>query len=195
MSQAKVHGVFPNHSSAQEALDSLVKADFAPGKLAVIGEDSDEFRRATAVLQSRKVDKLILWMGIGGAALGGLSGLFGMPHLPAASVSILTAVPLWAAFTGAAIGMSAGITIGGMLRIDGIPGHESEIQLGKVHDGDMAITVVTNNLIEQEEVHAIFAEQGARLITIELDLQPAQKPQLVAAVKPSATPVALNKTA
>lgn len=186
MSHAIVHGVFPNNTMAGAALEALNNAGFTPGQISVIGQDSDSFRQATATLVSTKGDKFILWAGATGAILGGLAGLFGMPHLPRADELILTMVPIWAAFTGTAIGISAGFTIGGILRIDDIPRFESEVRLGTVHDGELAVSVEVSDLAELQLVQSTLIEHSATNLSIDPEpdfmatLQPVPELTLVA---------------
>lgn len=167
MSQATVHGVFPNNTMAGAALEALNNAGFAPGQISVIGHDSDSFRQATATLVSIKGDRFILWAGVVGAILGSLAGLYGMPHLPRADELTLTMVPIWAAFTGTAIGISAGFTIGGILRIDDGPRFESEVRLGTVHDGELAVSVEVSDLTELQLVQSTLIEHSATNVSID----------------------------
>jgi hypothetical protein len=167
MSHALIHGIFPNHTSATSALEALNDAGFRPDKISIIGEDSDGFRQATATLHSTKGDKFVLWAGVAGAVLGGFAGLLGMPELPRADVSTLTMVPIWAAFTGTAIGLSAGFTIGGLLRIDDIPRSEAEVRLGNVHDGEMAVSVTVADLEELRQVESLFIKDGATHVSVD----------------------------
>ncbi len=188
MSQNKVHGVFPNHTVAEHAINGLNDAGFKPEAISIIGKDSDGFRQATATLQSTKCDRLVTWCGIVGSLIGAAAGLVGCPLIQMHGGTTLLMVPFWAVFCGTAMGLAFGINLGFLFRIDNIPDSEALVRLGEVSDGDIAVTVFSKNAGEQEQIQEIFAKNGAANISIDLvtvyGAEPRQELQLVEQPKP-----------
>lgn len=169
MSKSLVHAVFHNNSDAAGAIDALTSGGFAPGQISVIGQDSDSFRQATASLQSTKVDKLMIVLGIIGAAAGTIIGATGVHYLPGFDATYITMVTLTAAFSGLAVGMVTGLATGAIVRIDRIPPSDAEVRLGQVRDGDMSVSITVNNTSELERAQKIVSENNAKHVSIDYD--------------------------
>lgn len=161
-----VHAVFENHLSAAIAVEKIKSAGFASSRFSIIGEDSDNFRTATAALQSTRCDQIIFWAGIIGAGLGCISGLLGLPHFPERNLYYLMFVPLGAALSGTAVGMIMGMLIGGVLRLDDIPNYEANVKLGTISDAAMSISVSFSNEQERHQLINLFAAQNATYVAI-----------------------------
>lgn len=159
-----VHAVFENHLCAASAIERVKAAGFAPSRFSVIGKDSDNFRIATAALQSARCDQMIFWAGIIGAGLGCLSGFLGLPHFPERNLYYLMFVPLGAALSGTAVGMIMGMLIGGVLRLDDIPNYEANVQLGEISEGALSLSVSFEAESERCEIVQILAAQNASYV-------------------------------
>ncbi|MDZ4833955.1 MAG: hypothetical protein SGJ27_09285 [Candidatus Melainabacteria bacterium] len=169
MSHSAVHAVFLNHTDAANAINALTNGGFAPGQLSVIGEDSDSFRMATANLQSTKVDRLMIGLGIAGALIGTTIAAFGVQHLPGFDATYISPITLTAAFSGLAMGMVTGLATGAIVQLDRIPPSESEVRLGKVQNGDMTVSVTTTSATELERAQRLMIENGAKHVSIDYD--------------------------
>lgn len=166
MYKSAVHAVFANYHEGGSAIQSLIDAEVAPGKISVIGEDSDAFRQATASLQSHKINTRIVWMGLIGAVLGSLAGFMGMPALTYVVSPVMSAMS--AVIVGLVLGCYTGIAIGGMMLLDTIPPSEAHFNLAKLNQGVMAVSVVANGEDEMELVKRLISEQACNL-SIDLD--------------------------
>lgn len=167
MSKSLVHAVFHNHTDATGAINALTDGGFTPGQISVIGQDCDSFRLATASLQSTKVDKLMIVLGIIGAAVGTTIGAFGVHYLPGFDATYISIVTLTAAFSGLAMGMVTGLATGAIVQLDRIPPYEAEVRLGQVRDGDMSVSVTINTDVELERAQKIMSENSAKHVSID----------------------------
>lgn len=181
MSQSIVHSVFQNTNDAAGAIEALTSSGFSPRRFCVIGTDSDSFRMATATLQSTKPDKLVLILGITGAILGTAVGAWGVQYMPGFDGTYVSIVTLTAAFSGFAVGLISGLTMGAILRLDGVPQFEAEVRLGNVHDGDIVVSLVTNDSTDRDNALTLLREHGAKHLSIDTteSIVPASKPAQV----------------
>lgn len=163
-----INAIFAKHSDATAAIESLGGAKFSARQFSVIGSDSDAFREATATLQSGKVDRLLLAMGLIGAIVGCAAGFLGMPNIPSRETMFLVMVPLSACMVGTALGLLTGMLMGAVLKLDNLAPSEAEVRLGTVHQGDMAVSVRANSAREAELIQRIFVEHGATCLTVDL---------------------------
>jgi len=181
MSHSIVHAVFLNNADAGGAITALTNSGFTPSQFYVIGKDSDSFRMATATLESDALDSFMIGFGILGALIGTAIGAVGVYHMPGFDATYITPVQLTASFAGLALGLVVGLMMGAIVRIDRMPPSAAEIRIGAVNDGDIAVSVTTNNSKEMEQVQLILAEHAATHLSIDLvqDVIPATRPELV----------------
>ena len=118
-----VVGVFDDPSDAEQALNGLREAGFAPGDVGVVARPSDaEAEAPPAVEPAPRVDET---SGIlAGGLLGGVAGwLVGLTTLAVPGVGpLLAAGPLAAAVSGSGLGAAAGGLIGHFVA----QGHEDD---------------------------------------------------------------------
>ena len=96
-------------------------------------------------------------MGVG-AILGWLAGM-GSLAIPGVG-PFIAAGPIMAALSGAAVGGVAGGIVGGLVGL-GIPEYEAKRYEGKVRNGNILISVHTDNSDQRERAKKIFANAGA----------------------------------
>lgn len=166
MNQAKIHAVFSDTDSARIVLEELSTAGVAPDRVAVIGEDSDSFRHATASLYSKKIDRLIFLMGAAGGITGAAAGFLGMPDIPGDFHTYLCAA-VAATGSGMALGAYAGTWMAGILNLDNFPASASKIRLGQPGNGKIAVTVATANVLEAERVKRLLRQYPPNKICFE----------------------------
>lgn len=170
-----IHAVFENHLCAASAIERVKAAGFASSRFAVVGKDSDNFRIATAALQSTRCDQMIFWAGIIGAGLGCLSGFLGLPHFPERNLYYLMFVPLGAALSGTAVGMIMGMLIGGVLRLDDIPNYEANVRLGEISEGALSMAVAFNSDEERCELVQILASHNPTYVAATNEQMPVNE--------------------
>lgn len=180
MSQSTVHAVFFNNNDAAGAIEALATAGFAPSKFSIIGQDSDDFRMATATLESKKANRLMIVLGIVGAAFGTIIGATGVHFMPGFDAYYISPITLTAAFSGLAMGMVTGLATGAIVQLDNIPVSEAEVRLGAVRDGDMTVSLVTEDEAELERAQTLLKEHGAKHISLDFSAEvlPAARPAL-----------------
>lgn len=167
MNQSSViHAVFADTDNAKNVLEELSVAGVQPGRISVIGEDSDAFRHATTSLYSKKVDRLLYVMGTIGGLAGAAAGFLGMPDIPGDSHSYLIAATT-ATGTGLALGAYAGTWMAGILNLDNFPGSDSKFRFGKPQAGKVAVSISTANILETEHVRRLLREYPPNKICIE----------------------------
>jgi hypothetical protein len=170
MPYAVINAVFANLNESGAALQSLLQAGFKPSDVSVIGTDSDEFREATACLNSQKVDKFLYVLGLTGAAIGCVAGFLAMPHIPAREISYLVIVPVSATFAGFVFGGYSAYLMGGILGLDRLPRSEATITLGKVNDGAMAVSVKASDSTEQKKILDVLSRSNP--LQMNIDFRP-----------------------
>jgi len=143
MPQSTIRAIFCNYTDAAGALETLISQGFSPKDVSVIGQDSDAFRHATSVLQSKHVDRLIIVLGSSGFIVGAFAGFAGLPSLTNTFTPMSPAFMsvIMGSFSGALLGLITGSYIGGILHLDNRPATRSSIRMGKVTGGVMAVIV------------------------------------------------------
>ena len=93
-----------------------------------------------------------------GAILGWVAGLgsFAIPGVG----PLIAAGPIMAALSGAAIGGAAGGLIGGLVGV-GIPEYEARLYEGKIRNGNVLVSVHTENVEQVARARQIFERQNA----------------------------------
>ncbi len=93
-----------------------------------------------------------------GAILGWLAGIgsFAIPGVG----PIIAAGPIMAALSGAALGGAAGGLIGGLVGV-GIPEYEARMYEGKIRNGNVLVSVHTENFEQVKLAKKIFEKQDA----------------------------------
>jgi hypothetical protein len=174
MSHSVVHAVFFNNNDAAGAIGALTSAGFSPSQLSVIGKDSDDFRVATATLESTKANRLMIVLGIAGAFVGSIIGATGVHFVPGFDATYITPVTLTTSFAGIAVGMVTGLATGAIVQLDNIPESEAEVRLGSVQDGDMAVSISTKDAAELERAQTILRDNGAKHIAFDFTAEVLQ---------------------
>lgn len=108
-----------------------------------------------------------------GGALGGVLGLLaGIGALAIPGVGpLIAAGPIMAALSGAAVGAAVGGLAGGLIGM-GIPELEAKRYEGKVKDGNILISVHTENSEEAKRVRQIFTDLAAEDISATSEKSP-----------------------
>jgi hypothetical protein len=166
MSTSNVHAVFDAHNSAHAALEAAIKAGVPAERISVIGEDCDAFRFATSTLHAKKVDRLIVLLGLVGLAVGTGWGIMGLPSLWTSGPAHLAAA-IFGGFCGAMLGLLAGAHAGAILHLDNGPSTDAVIKAGSVKGALLAVSVRTNSASELQSVQNLFFKHGANKLAIE----------------------------
>ena len=103
--------------------------------------------------------------GTGGVLGGALGWLVGIGALAIPGLGpFIAAGPIMAALSGAAAGAALGGVTGALIGF-GIPEYEAKRYEGKLKEGNLLISVHTDNSSERERAKTIFEEAGAEDIS------------------------------
>lgn len=166
-----LHAVFRSNGDATGAVEELIAAGFKPSQLSVIGMDSDSFRVATATLNSTKGNRLMMILGVVGAAMGAVIGATGVHFIPGFDATYITPVTLTTAFSGIAVGLVTGLATGAIVQIDNIPESEALVRLGTVHDGEFVVSITTKTSEELNKAQSIVMQNGAQHISLDFSTE------------------------
>lgn len=156
-----VFGVAKTQVQAVSIAEELKAAGFADNDVSVLFPDR-EGTRDFAHEQHTKAPEGAATGATGGAVLGGALGwLVGIGALAIPGVGpFIAAGPIMAALAGAAGGAAAGGLTGALIGM-GIPEYEAKRYEGKVKDGNILMSVHTEDSKERERAKAIFVTGGA----------------------------------
>jgi hypothetical protein len=160
-----VFGIAKNQSQAIAIADQLKAAGFSNGDVSVLFPDK-EGTRDFAHEQNTKAPEGAATGATGGALLGGgLGWLVGIGALAIPGLGpFIAAGPLLAALAGAAGGAAVGGLTGALIGM-GIPEYEAKRYEGKVKDGNILMSVHTEDSAQRDRAKKIFEAGGAEDIS------------------------------
>ena len=160
-----VFGIAKSESQAIAIADQLKAAGFSENDLSVLFPDK-EGTKDFAHEQHTKAPEGAATGATGGALLGGALGwMVGIGALAIPGLGpFIAAGPLMAALAGAAGGAAAGGLTGALVGM-GIPEYEAKRYEGKVKDGNILMSVHTEDSEERERAKEIFVSGGAEDIS------------------------------
>ena len=161
MSNSSVICIARSESQAIEIVDELKNAAFSRNDISVLLPDKAG-TKDFAHEQHTKAPEGAATGGVTGGVLGGALGwLVGIGALAIPGVGpFIAAGPIMAALGGAALGGAAGGIAGALIGL-GIPEYEAKRYEGKVHGGNVLISVHTNDSDEIKRAKEIFEQAGA----------------------------------
>jgi hypothetical protein len=160
-----VFGIAKTQPQAISIANQLKAAGFSDNDVSVLFPDK-EGTKDFAHEQHTKAPEGAATGATGGAVLGGALGwLVGIGALAIPGVGpFIAAGPIMAALAGAAGGAAAGGLTGALIGM-GIPEYEAKRYEGKVKDGNILMSVHTEDSKERERAKAIFVNGGAEDIS------------------------------
>ena len=163
--QQSVIGIATSQAQAETIVDQLKAAGFSNNAISVLFPDkrtSHDFAHE----QETKAPEGATTGGTIGASVGAVLGwLAGIGTLAIPGVGpFIAAGPILAALSGAAIGGTTGGILGALVGM-GIPEYEAKRYEGKVREGNILISVHTDNASERDRAKAIFEQAGAEDIS------------------------------
>jgi hypothetical protein len=160
-----VFGIAKDQSQAIAIADQLKAAGFSNGDVSVLFPDK-KGTRDFAHEQNTKAPEGAVTGATGGALLGGGFGwLVGIGALAIPGLGpFIAAGPILAALAGAAGGAAVGGLTGALIGM-GIPEYEAKRYEGKVKDGNILMSVHTEDSAERDRAKKIFEAGGAEDIS------------------------------
>jgi hypothetical protein len=165
MAEKSVFGIAKNESQAVMIADSLKAAGFSENDVSVLLPDKTG-TRDFAHEQHTKAPEGAATGASTGAVLGGALGwMVGIGSLAIPGLGpFIAAGPIMAALAGAAGGAAAGGLTGALIGM-GIPEYEAKRYEGKVKDGNILLSVHTEDNDERDRAKKILEAGGAEDIS------------------------------
>ena len=162
MSKKSVFCIATTGDQAERIVDQLKAANFSNNDISALFPDKGTTRDFAHEKNTKAPEGAATGAGTGGVVGGALGWLAGIGALAIPGVGpFIAAGPIMAALSGAAIGAAAGGIAGGLIGL-GIPELEAKRYEGKVKEGNILISVHTDNSEEITLAKDIFTKAGAQ---------------------------------
>src|SRR6188474_3471197 len=162
MAQKSVFCIATTRAQAEDIVSRLKSASFSSDDISVLFPDKDSTRDFAHEKNTKAPEGAVAGAGTGGVIGGALGWVAGIGMLAIPGVGpFIAAGPIMAALSGAAIGAAAGGIAGGLIGM-GIPELEAKRYEGKVMEGNLLISVHTENGEEITRAKEIFTRAGAQ---------------------------------
>jgi hypothetical protein len=153
--------IVPSELAARDVVDRLRAAGFSPNDVSVLLPDQ-RGTRDFAHEQHTKAPEGATAGGLTGGVLGGVAGwLVGIGSLAIPGLGpFVAAGPILAALSGAAAGAAVGGLTGALIGL-GVPEYEAKQYEGKLREGNILVSVHTEDADQRRLAKNIFEEAGA----------------------------------
>ena len=162
MSKKSVFCIATSRGQADQIVDQLKAASFPSNAISALFADNHPNHDFAQVNPTKAPEGTVAGAGIGGA-LGWIAGI-GALAIPGVG-PFIAAGPIMAALSGAAIGAAVGGIAGGLIGL-GIPELEAKRYEGLIKEGNILISVHTENSTEITRAKEIFKQAGAKDICV-----------------------------
>lgn len=165
MSKKSVFAIANSRTQAERIVDSLRVAKFSSNDISVLFPDKDTTRDFAHEKNTKAPEGAVTGASTGGVVGGALGWVAGIGALAIPGVGpFIAAGPIIAALSGAAVGAAVGGIAGGLIGL-GIPELEAKRYEGKIREGNLLISVHTDNSDQIDLAKKIFKDAGAEDIT------------------------------
>jgi hypothetical protein len=162
MSKTSVFCIATSRSQADQIVDQLKNADFCNNDISVLFPDKSTTHDFAHEKHTKAPEGIAAGAGTGGVIGGALGWVAGIGALAIPGVGpFIAAGPIVAALSGAAVGAAAGGIAGGLIGL-GIPEIEAKRYEGKIKQGNLLISVHTENSEDITQAKNIFTKAGAQ---------------------------------
>ncbi|MBX9688233.1 MAG: hypothetical protein K2X27_16105 [Candidatus Obscuribacterales bacterium] len=148
--------LFEGPGEAERAFSVLSELGVAARQITVIGEDSDDFRAATASLHHRKIDKALLIAAAIGALLGAYWGVICCPQAATPASTLMASV------SGSFLGMLIAGIIAAILHLDNSPASDATFIEASVNDAFMAASIIPADSAQREQILKLIEKRDAK---------------------------------
>src|SRR5690349_24154177 len=161
MANKAVFCIARSEDQASRIVDQLKTSGFSNNDISALFPDKETSRDFAHEKNTKAPEGAATGAGTGGVLGGALGWLVGIGALAIPGVGpFIAAGPILAALSGAAIGAAAGGIAGGLIGL-GIPELEAKRYEGKVKEGNILLSVHTEDSEEIKRAKEIFAQTGA----------------------------------
>lgn len=166
MSKKSVFCIATSRTQAETIVDRLKAANFSNNDISVLFPDKGTSNDFAHEKSTKAPEGAITGAGTGGVIGGALGWVVGIGALAIPGVGpFIAAGPIIAALSGAAAGAALGGIAGGLIGL-GIPEIEAKRYDGKIKQGNILLSVHTENSEEISRAKEIFNEAGAEDICV-----------------------------
>jgi hypothetical protein len=182
MSKKSVFCIATSRAQADSIVDHLKSANFSNNDISALFADKDSSHDFAHEKSTKAPEGAAAGGATGGIVGGALGWIAGIGALAIPGVGpFIAAGPIIAALSGAAIGAAVGGIAGGLIGL-GIPELEAKRYEGKIKQGNILISVHTENSSEISRAKDIFTKADAEDICVTGETStPAPKPTKAAA--------------
>ena len=161
MSKKSVFCIAASRDQADRIVDHLRTANFTSNDISALFADKSTTRDFAHEKSTKAPEGAVAGAGTGGVVGGALGWIAGIGALAIPGVGpFIAAGPIIAALSGAALGAAVGGVAGGLIGM-GIPEIEAKRYEGKIKEGNILISVHTENSDEIKRAKDIVAQDGA----------------------------------
>ncbi len=165
MADKAVFCITNSEAEASDIVEGLKAAGFSNNDISVLFPDKQGTRDFAHEKNTKAPEGAATGAGTGGVLGGALGWLAGIGALAIPGVGpFIAAGPIMAALGGAAIGGAVGGITGALVGL-GIPEYEAKRYEGKIKQGNILISVHSNDAEETKRAKEIFEEAGAQDIS------------------------------
>ena len=151
-----------SRGQADRIVDQLKASNFSNNDISVLFPDKGSTRDFAHEKNTKAPEGAVAGASTGGVIGGALGWIVGIGALAIPGVGpFIAAGPILAALSGAALGAAAGGIAGGLIGL-GIPELEAKRYEGKVKEGNILLSVHTENSEEITKAKDIFTKAGAQ---------------------------------
>lgn len=161
MSKKSVFCIATSRVQAEQIVAQLQAGSFSNNDISVLFPDKETSKDFAHEKNTKAPEGAIAGVGAGGLVGGALGWIAGIGALAIPGIGpFIAAGPVIAALSGAAAGAAVGGIAGGLIGL-GIPEFEAKRYEGKIRQGNMLISVHTENSAEIARAKEIFERAGA----------------------------------
>ena len=165
MAKRAVFGIASSETQAARIATALEMDGFSPNDISVLFPDRAGTRDFAHEKNTKAPEGAAAGAGTGGLLGGGLGWLVGIGSLAIPGLApFIAAGPIMAALGGAAIGAAVGGLTGALVGL-GIPELEAKQYESKLREGNILLSVHTEDHNERDLAMEIFDREGARDIS------------------------------
>jgi len=162
MSKNSVFCIATSHAQAEQIVESLKLANFSNNDISVLFPDKETSRDFAHEKNTKAPEGAVTGASAGGVVGGVLGWIAGIGALAIPGVGpFIAAGPIVAAISGVAIGGAVGGIAGGLIGL-GIPELEAKRYENKIKDGNILVSVHTENSNQAKAAKSIFEKGGAQ---------------------------------
>ena len=162
MSKKSVFCIATSRNQAEQIVEQLKNANFSNNAISALFADKGTTHDFAHEMHTKAPEGAVTGAATGGAIVGALGWIAGIGALAIPGVGpFIAAGPIVAALSGVAIGAAIGGIAGGLIGL-GIPEIEAKRYEGKIKEGNILISVHTDDSKEITRVKEIFTQAGAQ---------------------------------